>query len=113
MRQKIEGLKDFSSFYADLDRIELLKGIKAIVFHFQSQKFKCHGLHEAKKRFLGCYQRQGMTMVAYLESFHNIVNVVEHCGGDIGTDSGIIEEQAADDGVDMSTASRADKDGDK
>ena len=37
------------------------------------------------------YQDRHMTCQAYLKKFQNSVEVIEHCGGDLGIDTGLID----------------------
>jgi hypothetical protein len=89
--------------------LDLVKGIKGIVCQFQNQKYLPQALHEAKRRFYNCYQKPGKTVAVYLETFQNMVDVVEQSGGHIGIEPKIAEEIADDEGVDMATGAEADK----
>jgi hypothetical protein len=70
----------------------LLKVIKTEMFTFQTQKYGPQALHEAKKRFYMMRQEKYTSVQSYYESFMNTVEVIEHCGGDIGTDRSLVDE---------------------
>jgi hypothetical protein len=88
LRAKLEALTIYNQLSADGDGIGLLKAIKTIAYNFESQKYLVHALHEAKRRFYNTIQR-GVTVQVYFEQFNNNVEVVEHCGGSLGNDTGI------------------------
>jgi hypothetical protein len=92
MRAKLESKKSHVVVSAASDGIELLKNIKSIMFNFQSQKYGPMALHESKKRLYQLSQDKHTTPQVYLERFRNSIDVIEHCGGMIGTDTGIVDE---------------------
>ena len=47
---RLEATKDFQTFSASLDALDLLKAIKWVIFNFQSQKFFPQALHELKRK---------------------------------------------------------------
>lgn len=49
MQQKVEAMEDFEVMSAAGDGMLLLKAIKNITYHFQSQKYVPHSLYESKK----------------------------------------------------------------
>ena len=91
MRQRIEALDTFAEMSRKGDGVGLLKALKAAAFNFQSQKNLEHALHESKRRFYMCSQGKYNTTQAYLETFQNTVDVVEHSGGQLGLDPGTIK----------------------
>jgi len=52
VRQKVEAHDNYEETSRAGNGIALLKILKGISFHFQSQKYPCHSIHEAIKRFL-------------------------------------------------------------
>ena len=58
MRQKLEAVNNFEQVSADGNGLELLRMIKNLAFHFQSQKYLPHSLHESKRRFYLLTQKQ-------------------------------------------------------
>lgn len=68
-----------------------------IVYNFQDQKYLPMALFESHRRLYGCNQGKNTPQV-YLEQFQNTVNVVEHCGGQVGNDPGIISAIAKEKG---------------
>jgi hypothetical protein len=103
MRAKLESRDTHENIALAGDVIGLLRNIKDAAFSFQSEKYKVHALHEAKRRFYSLYQDRNMTVQAYMEKFKNQVDVIEHCGGSVYEESlladaleGIINPTEAD-----------------
>jgi hypothetical protein len=91
MRQKIASHSDYETTEDVSDAIGLLKTIKSIMFNFQGQIYRPQALRDAKRRFYNLFQDRHMTAQAYLDKFQNSVEVIEHCGGDLGIDNGLID----------------------
>jgi hypothetical protein len=104
MRQWVGGSPNYVEMASTLDGLALLIVIKNIAFQAQSQKYLEQALHEANWRFYNCHQKMGITVTAYLEQFQNMVDVIEHSGGDIGNDQGIITNMSVAKDVDMDLA---------
>jgi hypothetical protein len=102
---KLEARDNHEEISGSNDVLGLLKNIRDIAFNFQSQRYKTHSLHEAKRRFFKMSQEKGMTCAEYLERFKNQVEVIEHCGGSV-VDVQMIEEELLG-GVTLTTADRA------
>jgi hypothetical protein len=62
------------------------------MFTFQTQKYSAQAMHEAKKRFYMLRQERYTTVQQYYETFVNTVEVIEHCGGEIGIDHSLVDE---------------------
>jgi hypothetical protein len=62
------------------------------MFIFQTQKYGPQAIHEAKRRFYMMQQDKHTSVQEYYESFANTVEVIEHCGGDIGVDRSLVTE---------------------
>lgn len=91
MRAKLESISSHQTIAAASDGIELMKNIKTVMYNFQSQKYAPLALHESKKRFYALTQDKHTTVTVYLERFQNSVEVIEHCGGTIGIDPGLVD----------------------
>ena len=85
MINKLESSEDFKEISDNSDSLALLKAIKKVSFHYESQKFGPQAMHESLIAFYNCKQDSRMTTDAYLEVFNNTVAIVEYCGGTIGT----------------------------
>jgi hypothetical protein len=92
IRAKLETKADHINIEATSNAIGLLKNIKDVVFSYQNQSYGPQGLHAAKKRFYNLVQDKHMTCQVYLDKFQNCVEVIEHCGGIIGTDVGLVND---------------------
>ena len=84
MLNKLESSDEFKAISARSDSIALLKAIKKVSFHHESQKFGPHAMHDAMSMFYTCRQSEHTTTEAYLETFNNTVSVVTYCGGNLG-----------------------------
>ena len=91
MHAKLESLDTFHKMSKDADSINLIKAIKGIVFNFQYQKYQPQSLHEARRHFYMFSQDRAMYFEVFLEKFQNLVVMLEHCGGALGEDEGVIE----------------------
>ena len=107
MCQKIEALDTFETMSAAGDGLGLLRSIKDMSFNFQSQKYVPHSLHEAKRHFYMCSQGKFSTTQAYLEQLQNMVDVIEHSGGSVGHEPGILGAIAEELNIDLDTVMAA------
>jgi hypothetical protein len=60
LQQRIEAEEGFAKMSSENDGLLLLKTIKNITYHYQSQKYVPHSLFESKKRFYTQHLRQGI-----------------------------------------------------
>jgi hypothetical protein len=109
IRQKIQASDNYETMSTEGDRLDLLKAIKGLVFNFESQKYLPHALHESKHHFYLCQQKQHAATQAYLEQFQNIVDVIEHSGGSVGNEPGIMKLLATEKKMVMSTITQAER----
>ena len=91
IRARIEALDAHKQMFEDGDSIGLLIAIKALVYNYQSQKYKPLALHENMRRFYLIYQERNMTCQAYMEKFQNTVDVLDHCGAGAGNMPGLLQ----------------------
>ena len=83
-----------------------LKASEITNFTIDSQKYKPHTIHEAKRHFYHFKPDKNMSNTTYLDKFENHIKVIEHAGGTIGDDEGLIisEIQAITPDLDMDSA---------
>jgi hypothetical protein len=103
LREKVKAHKDYAKAHEKGSVIELLKVVKTEMFTFQTQKYGPQAMHEAKRRFYMLRQEKYISVQQYYETFVNTVEVIEHCGGDIGVDRSLVTEMLG--GHDRSIAS--------
>jgi hypothetical protein len=96
MRARIEALDEYDSMSNKGNSIALLKAIKALVYNFQSQKYRPLAIHDGMKRFYMIHQEKTSTCQAYLEKFQNCVDVLEHCSGTVGHIPGLVDTYLQD-----------------
>jgi hypothetical protein len=92
LREKVKAHKSYKSAHKAGNVVQLLQIIKTEMFTFQTQKYGPQAMHEAKRRFYMMRQDKHTSVQQYYESFINTVEVIEHCGGDIGTDRSLVTE---------------------
>ena len=91
MVARIEAHADYMATSDASDGVALLVMIKSISFYFHDQKYAPQSIHEQKRLLFSIRQSQHETVTHYYERFHNSVQVLEHCGGSIGTDPGVVQ----------------------
>jgi hypothetical protein len=96
---KLEASDTYNEMSEEADSMKLLKEIRALVYNFQSQKYAPQALHEGKRRFYLLSQDKHSTCQAYLERFQNCVDVIEHCCGSIGQETGLVRKVLEDKGL--------------
>jgi hypothetical protein len=100
---RIEGLTEHENMSNEGDSIESLKAIKALVYNFQSQKYRPLAIHEGMRHYL-IFQDKHVSCQVYLEKFQNCVDVLDHCGASIGQIPGLVNSLLVDNGGDPLTA---------
>ena len=103
MKWRLESAHDYETLSANRDSLGLLLAIKDLVYNFQSQKYLPQALHESVRRLYTCIQGKHMTTQTYMEKFQNIVDVIEHRGGSIGIEPGVVALLASERTIDMTT----------
>ena len=86
MRAKIEASKNYSQMRSTYDSIMLLKELKDVTFRFEDQKYIYESLYLSYKNFFNFRQKNDMSITQYLETFNNMVDVMEQHGGILGTE---------------------------
>eukprot|EP00978_Attheya_sp_CCMP212_P029308 scaffold103639_cov67-Attheya_sp.AAC.7 len=108
IRTRIEALDNYQMMESDADGLKLLRMIKDLVFNFQSQKYLPLVLDESKARFYYWKQGKYSTPQVYLEQFQNMVDVIEHSGGTIGDEPGVVNMIMASKNLNMAAIPPAD-----
>jgi hypothetical protein len=96
---KLEASNTYNEMSEEADSMKLLKELCALVYNFQSQKYAPQALYKGKRRFYLLSQDKHSTCQAYLERFQNSVDVIEHCGGSIGQEPGLVRNVLKDKGL--------------
>lgn len=102
MKHKVEGMEGYSAAADKKNRLKLLKLIRTTAFHFQSQKYPPHALHEAKYKFYH-YRQKFQSPSEYLEGFQTLVEVIESIEGSIGDDAEVITSMVTKEGFDIAS----------
>ena len=89
LQQRLEAEEEFANMSSTNDGLLLIKAIKNINYHHQSQKYIPHSIFEAKKRFYTQFQGAKMSTNDYFNQFMNTVDVISHSGGSVWNDKGV------------------------
>ena len=84
MKAKLEAESTYDTIANDRDVIKLLKLMRDIAFNYESDRYPFLALHLGMKQFYSHYQKFAVPCDTYLDSYNNLQDVVEHCGGNIG-----------------------------
>jgi hypothetical protein len=103
---QLEAFDGHKKMFIEGNSIGLLLAIKALVYNYQSQKYKPLALHENMKRFYYIHQGATMTCQAYLQKFQNSVDVLEHCGAAAGNMPGLITMILDEESLNMDAATK-------
>ena len=91
MRAKLKAHPEFESKHSTCDCVWLLKEIKGIMMRFEGQRYIFLSLDDAHTTYQTFKQGENMDVSTYLKEFQNIVDILEHYGGAVGYDPGLIE----------------------
>jgi Reverse transcriptase (RNA-dependent DNA polymerase)/Zinc knuckle len=95
LREKVRALANYSAMSSTGDGIALLIAIQSIVFKREEGKDPWHAWYEATHSLYIFRQGQYMTNEQYYQKFQNLVDVVNHCGGELGNVQALQEEMVA------------------
>jgi hypothetical protein len=91
MKAKLQTHDDFPANDLLADCAWLLKEIKAITFQFEGQRYLFLSLDDAHCDLCAYRQSATESLIAYHNTYKNKVDVLEHYGGNFGTDEGLIQ----------------------
>ena len=92
MKAKLESSTNYETINDDSDLIGLLKLIRDVSYEYESKQYPYLSVYNAVRLLYGNYQKNYMTVNNYLESFQNIHQVVDHCGGNFGTHPSLVQD---------------------
>ena len=92
MRAKLEADSTFEGINTGSDLIELLKLIRKVSFAYESKKYPYLAAYNSIRSLYGNYQKNYSSVDSYLETFQNLVQVSDHCGGNFGLHSKLIND---------------------
>jgi len=95
MKAKLTSLNDFETKNHKSDCIWILKEIKGITYRFEGQRYIYLSLDNARTSYYAYTQGAKDSISSYLEHFRSLVEVLEHYGGAIGEDPGLLDATAA------------------
>ena len=84
MKAKLEAESRYENTAQSRDVIELLKIMRDSAFNYESDRYPFLAVHLALKQYYEHFQKYTVPADTYLESFTNLTEVVEHCGGSMG-----------------------------
>jgi hypothetical protein len=77
------------------DCVWILKEIKGITYRFEGQRYIYLSLDNARTSYYAYTQGAEDSISSYLEHFRSLVEVLEHYGGAIGEDPGLLDATTA------------------
>jgi len=95
MKAKLTSLDDFEAKSHESDCAWILKEIKGITYRFEGQRYIYLSLDDARTTYYAYTQGAKDSISSYLEHFCSLVEVLEHYGGAIGKDPGLLDATAA------------------
>ena len=95
MKAKLSSLDDFEAKSHESDCVWILKEIKGITYRFEGQRYIYLSLDDASTSYYAYTQGAKDSISSYLEHFRSLVEVLEHYGGAIGEDPGLLDATAA------------------
>ena len=97
MQHKLRAVSSFDTIEDQADTVSLLKEIRSITMQFESHMSIYDGIFEAKRRFFLYKQRPDESNETHLRTYKTLVDSVEHFGGSIMFDPGLLKyEQSKD-----------------
>ena len=90
MQFKLKTVSKFAEKDAACDCVWLLMEIKSVMQQFEGQRFLHLALDEAKTKYYAYKQSYETPLARYLEEIMALVDVIEHYGGDLCSDPGLI-----------------------
>jgi hypothetical protein len=95
MKAKLTSLDDFETKSHESDCAWILKEIKGITYCFEGQRYIYLSLDNARTTYYAYTQGAEDSISSYIEHFRSLVEVLEHYGGAIGEDQGLLNATAA------------------
>jgi hypothetical protein len=90
MQSKIKSTDDYDEIKRELNGIRLLISIKDASYDYQSSKYRMQSVFEAQYRLLTFHQNT-LPVQQYYDTFNNLIQVYEHCGGFVEPSPGCLE----------------------
>mmetsp|Transcript_25215 Transcript_25215/g.37137 ORF Transcript_25215/g.37137 Transcript_25215/m.37137 type:complete len:161 (-) Transcript_25215:962-1444(-) len=84
MKARLEADSQYESFGLEGDVLGLLIMIRTVAYNYEVQRYPFLVLHSALKNYHLHFQCSYVTNDSYWESYTNMREVVEHCGGKTG-----------------------------
>jgi hypothetical protein len=89
------SLDDFETKSHKSDCVWILREIKGITYRFEGQRYIYLSLNNARTSYYAYTQGAEDSISSYLQHFRSLVEVLEHYGGAIGKDPGLLDATAA------------------
>lgn len=90
--EKVEAQNEYTVVHQARDPIGLLNLIKAVMFNYNSRKYRATTIIELIKPG-SVYQTKQMSMSEYLEKFRTQMEVILSAGGEFCTHTGMVEDE--------------------
>jgi len=95
MKAKLSSLDDFEAKSHESDCVWILKENKGIAYCFEGQRYIYLSFNNARTSYYAYTQGAEDSISSYLEHFRSLVEILEHYGGAIGEDPGLLDATTA------------------
>ena len=92
MQTRLKTIDDFNNISEKRNCLSLLNEIQGITYKFETQRYPYEALFDILLSFYQQRQHRHQSNSEYHTRFKNLVNVIEHYGGELGKDPMLIKE---------------------
>ena len=97
MQNKLKAIKDFQEMENDGNVTKLLKDIRGISHQLETNTSVYDSLDEAKRLYYAYKQGEDETNDKHLKNYKNLIEVIEHFGGNIFKDDALVKHETEKD----------------
>lgn len=90
LQAKLKSMPKFEEKDNESDCVWILLEIRGIMLEFENERNLNLSLSDAHRVF-ELFQQGELTLPLYLEQYHSLINTIEHYGGSIGNDPGLLK----------------------
>jgi hypothetical protein len=91
MKAKLEGRADFDAMKTSFDVVVLFKAIRETTYKFEAHRNPYLSMFNTKSQMSNLRQAEHVSNAEYLETFRNMVSTLEVLGGNIWSDTTLIQ----------------------
>lgn len=98
MQNRLESLSDYERIRIQADLAQLLKEIRKVSNKLEVSANVYDALDEAKRKYFAYYQQNEESNMRHVKNIKDLVATIEHYGGSICDDKGLIKHEKKKDG---------------